>query len=131
MCPVWHCNHLIGEERVGWFSFHGFSYIYTVCHSLFALPLGVIGRLCSVIVVLPGHILYCLTKLIECHMFLWVFTLFKHDLCCLTILSIIHVKEIQCVEDEEMCSLLVILKVLSRSVADGIPILILLFFQRK
>ena len=30
----------------------------TVCHGLFALPLGVIGRLWSVIVVLPGHLLY-------------------------------------------------------------------------
>ena len=29
-----------------------------VCHVLFALPRGVIGRLCSVIVVLPWHLLY-------------------------------------------------------------------------
>ena len=30
----------------------------TVYHGLFALPIGVIGRLCYVIVVLPGHLYY-------------------------------------------------------------------------
>ena len=29
-----------------------------VCHDLFALPLRVFNKLCSVIVVLPGHLLY-------------------------------------------------------------------------
>ena len=28
------------------------------CFSLFALPLGVIDRLCSVVVALPGHLYY-------------------------------------------------------------------------
>ena len=30
----------------------------TLCHDLFAPPLGVIGRLCSVIVALSVHLLY-------------------------------------------------------------------------
>ena len=34
-------------------------WLYIVCHGLFALPLDVIGRLCSVIVVLPGYLVYC------------------------------------------------------------------------
>ena len=33
-----------------------------ICLGLFALPVGVIGRLCSVIVALPGHIVYCQDK---------------------------------------------------------------------
>ena len=32
--------------------------VCTVCHGLFTFPLGVIGRLCSVIVALSGHLLY-------------------------------------------------------------------------
>ena len=37
----------------------------SVCHGLFALPLGLIGWLCSVTVALPGHLLYtiCLNYL--------------------------------------------------------------------
>ena len=35
----------------------------TVCHGLFACPLGVIGRLWSVIVAIPGHLLYYFTRL--------------------------------------------------------------------
>ena len=34
-----------------------FGRLFIVCLALFALPLGVIGRLYSVIVVLPGHLL--------------------------------------------------------------------------
>ena len=30
----------------------------TVCHGMFALPLGVIGRLSSVTVAIPGHLLF-------------------------------------------------------------------------
>ena len=37
--------------------------MFTFCHSLFAFPLGVIGRLGSVILALPGH-LYCLQRLV-------------------------------------------------------------------
>ena len=33
-------------------------FVCTVCRSLFALPPGAIGRLCSVFVALPGHRLY-------------------------------------------------------------------------
>ena len=42
--------------------------LFTVCLGVFALPLGVIGRLCSVIVLLPGYLLhyyfylFCLSK---------------------------------------------------------------------
>ena len=39
--------------------------LYTVCQSLFALPLGVIGRVCSVIVTLPGRLLYILINLVD------------------------------------------------------------------
>ena len=35
-----------------------FCLVVFVCHVLFALPHGVIGRLCSVIVALPGHLLF-------------------------------------------------------------------------
>ena len=34
-----------------------------ICCGLFALPFGVIGRLCSVIVALPGHLYYILWSL--------------------------------------------------------------------
>ena len=29
-----------------------------VCHGLFALPLGIIGRLCSAIMTFTGHLIY-------------------------------------------------------------------------
>ena len=32
--------------------------LFTVCYGLFALPLGVIGRLCSITVAIHGHYLY-------------------------------------------------------------------------
>ena len=32
--------------------------MYTVCLGLFALPLGVTGRLCSVFEALPGHLIH-------------------------------------------------------------------------
>ena len=35
-----------------------FLFVYTICHSLFALPLGVICKLCSVIVAIPEHLYY-------------------------------------------------------------------------
>ena len=45
---------LLGKmELFAWFSF--VCGLYTVSHGLFVLPLGVIGRLCSVIVVIPGY----------------------------------------------------------------------------
>ena len=45
--PVWYCYHLADEEGAR-------------CHGLFVLRLDVIGRLCSVILVLPGHPIYFL-----------------------------------------------------------------------
>ena len=57
----------------------------TVCHGLFALPLGVIGRLWSVVGALPRHKLYyfspCLFLSVISHV------LFMHNLC----LMYIHV----------------------------------------
>ena len=47
--PVWHCDHLLGKLVCG---------LCTVCQGLFDLPLGVIGKLCSVTVALPGYFLY-------------------------------------------------------------------------
>ena len=32
-------------------------YVCTIYNGLFAIPLGVIGRLCSVTVAIPGHLL--------------------------------------------------------------------------
>ena len=40
------------RERAGSFSLIGG--LYTLCHALFALPLGVFGRLCFLIVGIPG-----------------------------------------------------------------------------
>ena len=47
----------IGEEEVDCFDFHWSENMCTVRRSLFALLLGVIGRLCSVIVSLSGNLL--------------------------------------------------------------------------
>ena len=55
MGPVRHCNHIIGEKRGGCFAFHWFVRC-VVCHSLCALPLGIIGRLFSLITALPRHL---------------------------------------------------------------------------
>ena len=47
---------LLGKKEVVALFFFDLWLVY----SLFALPLGVIGRLCSVIAVIPGHLLcYC------------------------------------------------------------------------
>ena len=43
---VWHCDYLVGEQDYRFFSVYG---VFTVCHGVFALPLGVIGKQCSVI----------------------------------------------------------------------------------
>ena len=40
------------------FSFSLVRGLYSVCHGLFALPLGVIGKI-SLIMALPGHLYYC------------------------------------------------------------------------
>ena len=45
------------EKGAGCFAFFFVYGLCTVCHGLFALPLGVIGRLCSVSVATPGHLL--------------------------------------------------------------------------
>ena len=41
---------------ISWIS--SLLFLCIVCHGLFTLPLGVIGRLCPVIVTLPGHFLH-------------------------------------------------------------------------
>ena len=55
MDSVEYCDHQFGEEGTIFVCFSlvcGFS---TVCHGVFALPLGDIGRLLSLIVAIPGH----------------------------------------------------------------------------
>ena len=44
------------ESKLLWFSLA--CDMCTLCNGVFALPFGVIGGLCSVIVALPGHLLY-------------------------------------------------------------------------
>ena len=46
--PVWQYDHLFEGEGAGCI-----AGLFAVCHILFALPLGAIGRPCSVIVALP------------------------------------------------------------------------------
>ena len=57
--------HLVGEEEAVCFVFSLVCGICIVCHGLFALSLGVICTLCSVIVSLSGHLyyFYCICEL--------------------------------------------------------------------
>ena len=50
-------SYLLGKRELAAL-FSSVCGMCTVCHGLFALPLGVICRLCSVIVAIPGHVLY-------------------------------------------------------------------------
>ena len=52
------CDHLAEEEGAALLRFCLHCGLCTVCLVLFAFPFGVIVRLCSVIVVLPAHLLY-------------------------------------------------------------------------
>ena len=52
--PFWHYGDLIREEVAVCFAFRCFI----ICHGLCALPLGVIARLYSVIMALPGCLYY-------------------------------------------------------------------------
>ena len=56
--PVYHCDQLAGEEEAGCFAFLWFCDFFTVCRGLFALLLGVIGKLCSATVAYTGHFLH-------------------------------------------------------------------------
>ena len=51
MDPFLHCDHLNREEGADYLTF--LCFVACVFHGLFALPLGVTGRLSSVIVALP------------------------------------------------------------------------------
>ena len=54
MYPVKHCDHLAGEEGADCLAFlWPLACVLSVCLSLFALPLGVIRRLCFVNVAFP------------------------------------------------------------------------------
>ena len=57
--PVPCCDHLIGEERAGCFTFHP---------SLCTLPLGVIGMLCSIIKIFPRLLFYYLILFYETYL---------------------------------------------------------------
>ena len=62
MTPVKHWGHLVEEEgpRCCFFLW-GFALVFgwcTVCHCLLAIPLGVIGRICSVVMAFSVHFLY-------------------------------------------------------------------------
>ena len=47
------------RELVAWLLCFLWVYnVFAVCHNLFSFPLGVIGRLYSVIVALPGHLYF-------------------------------------------------------------------------
>ena len=45
-------------EKNGLVAFHVFGPLLVYFNSLFAFPLSVINKLCSVIEALPGHVLY-------------------------------------------------------------------------
>ena len=65
MDPVWHCDHLAGEERVCVFVF-----LWFVACVLPVTVCSLIERLRSVIVILPGHLLssilfFLLNKLLK------------------------------------------------------------------
>ena len=47
-------DHFVGENGAG--CFNCLRFVCAVCRSLLTVHLGVIGRLCSVIVALPGHL---------------------------------------------------------------------------
>ena len=51
-------DDLVEKEGVGYFVFDLACGLCNICHGLFALPLGVIFRLCFVIVAIPKHLLY-------------------------------------------------------------------------
>ena len=57
--PIQHCDHLAGKKELVAMLFLVCG-LCNVCLGLFAFPIGVIGRLHSVIVALPGHHLYYL-----------------------------------------------------------------------
>ena len=69
MAPVWLCNYITWEEREPddlLFFFSLFCYECTIRHRSFTLSLGVIGRLCSVIQKLPGHLRYYSITFSDC-----------------------------------------------------------------
>ena len=50
---------LLGKKELIALHFFGLWLVYVyLCHGLFFLPLGIIGRLLSVIVTISGHLLY-------------------------------------------------------------------------
>ena len=55
--PVLHCDCLVGKREFDALHFFGLWFIYHMSWFL-TLPVDVIGRICSVIVALPGHLLY-------------------------------------------------------------------------
>ena len=59
--PFWHWIIFCCKDGTDCFVF--LCSIACMLCDVFALPLGVIGRLCSVIVALPGHLLYYLPHL--------------------------------------------------------------------
>ena len=62
---------LLGKRDLVALVFFGLP-LCTVCHGLFVFPLGIIGiigRLCFMIFVLPGHILQCFQKICGWHTF--------------------------------------------------------------
>ena len=60
---VWHFDQLVGEESAGCIAiFFSLCELCAVCRGLFAFPICAIGRLCAVIIVLPGHISYYLSN---------------------------------------------------------------------
>ena len=58
MCLVgsdWYYGHLLEEEVGDYLPFH-WSVMYDVIRSVFSLPLGIIGRLSSVVVAFSGFL---------------------------------------------------------------------------
>ena len=55
---VWYFDHLI--EKRGSHGFWIICGVWSLCNDLFPLPLDNIGRRCSVILALPGNIIYYL-----------------------------------------------------------------------
>ena len=79
LLPIVLSSCLTGPDRLSWLLF--LSSVYgtcTVCLGLFPLPLGVFGRLCSLIVALPCHLYYSQYTVITLSISITKIHLFKY-----------------------------------------------------
>ena len=69
---------LLGKRELVVLPFCGFC---TFCHGLFALPVGVIDRLCSLIVAIPRHLLFVCFLFCFCFVCVFFFVVFFLFVC--------------------------------------------------